>query len=485
MDSQVIVEVFVETSTGEWEVATGCLVASDRVLTVAHVFNERKPNGEVLVRVYRDGELSRVAIPIWPPSLADGNGPSQNDLDAAVLEITQDSNQPRLPEPRFRLRTASIRTMLNVEGRGFPRITRLDPRVKDNHDRPQAESFFGRCSHFEQGTPDRSIYLKADSGFTKRSDWQGASGFPLFAWNELVAIGRQYKASRPDTIDCVPVPRLISDVNFKTAIRFTAYEDRAAHLKDIRGELTALLRADAGIADKIEKINRQAMREHVTAEYFLEDKPAATADFLLAQDVLSLLRITDRVHRKFHSDPQQAGQDVNSCLDCLERIQNMFVPIAIRRILDREVETCLDSDPFEAPFTLPITAEALMAAIEGRDLSLVPLEPGSDDDSGRPSLVGSALLDDPPDRGLDGDLDAWAGDAMSDIARRRSPLQLTTHTLRSLTAAGMSQAEKNKHLANLLTEKLEDHAEQAVDGPRRFYFAIGPPDSEPPESRCD
>ena len=42
MNSQLLVQVFVETETDKWKRATGCVVASDRVLTAAHVFKGRK-----------------------------------------------------------------------------------------------------------------------------------------------------------------------------------------------------------------------------------------------------------------------------------------------------------------------------------------------------------------------------------------------------------------------------------------------------------
>ena len=87
MNSQLLVQVFVETKAGGWKRATGCVIASDRVVTAAHTFRDRKPGGKVRVRIYRKNEQLREARTIWPAALSNGHDPVDGDEDVAVLEI--------------------------------------------------------------------------------------------------------------------------------------------------------------------------------------------------------------------------------------------------------------------------------------------------------------------------------------------------------------------------------------------------------------
>lgn len=476
IDSTLLAEVFVENNQGKLNTATGYLITPNRIITTAHVLDDQKPDGKIKIRLYREGEETRsVNLVAW-----DGRSHScigdAPPIDVCVLETDP---HDRLGQPAYFLCQDPLNETLDFEGRGFPAICRVEKR-------PQAESFSGKCSHFDPSTPDRTIFLGCRGGFTNRADWQGASGFPVFHRDVLIAIAIRIKdidkeERNLDTIECVPLSRLLASYpTFGGAIEFDRYIDRKRRFDAVHAEVLEILSGQKGQSDHLSKRFDQLFHERVVAifgkEAFADGLPKALTNFLLRIDPRELLEAIDDIHAETCQSDAPEGT-----LDQLDHLYRLILPVAVRSYLDGLVRVCRSAQtPLSAPFALKTTAEIFMAVFEDRALSFVIRDTENGNLSGTPSAHGTHQLLVPADLGMEGDDDKYVGEILSDLVRVRSPLRLDIGTLENIEKNPQNnQKKKNETIAKYLSYKLHRILTRKwVSGPKHYYYAVDPCDDE-------
>lgn len=234
-----IVQVQVDCGDGACNIATGYPVAENVILTVDHVL--RDFNGNCAV--------PRDCFVTWPFLGTKGDkGPkeileilwSDKGLDAALLKVEFPTGeiiqcgQLSFNEMQFHTRW---------ESRGFPRAGRLGE-IDDSTD---------LCGECMSCTASDKVVELTITAAAKAEDWEGASGSPVMANGQLIAIvGSTNKAFQGGRFKATRTHALLQVEEFRAHVVAEIHDSSKQKLLNLQNNIAVLLR-DQVLLDLVER----------------------------------------------------------------------------------------------------------------------------------------------------------------------------------------------------------------------------------------
>jgi hypothetical protein len=354
MDPKQLVQVFTHTGGGRGKIATGYPVAPGRVLTARHALHGDGATGEIEVRWYNlEGDARR-----WRPASVCWEG--ADGVDAALLACEFPAGAAAAP---YLISCSMPSHLYDWISTGFAAVGSRD-------DVTPPVPLRGRILPLADGLASGTFELGVDYAASAATDWQGASGGPVFVGHRILGVvassQRLFQGRRATaTATC----RLLEAPEFRAALN---YEEKWAALRTYQGDIfNALLPfplATRCLADELKMDSREALRG---PDAFCH----AVVDKLLLERLDELLPRLSVAHGKlFERAPDDA--------DAVWRTACLVMP-AVCDIADPHVGHWLESGHglLRLPAATETLAEIIMAAAEARDVRF-----GSDEDRAEPLL---------------------------------------------------------------------------------------------------
>lgn len=340
MDPEHIVEVSVRTKAGRFEIGTGYPVAPGRILTAKHVLGPEAASREIVVRWYNLKDAARERRParlVWA-----GTG----DLDAAILECEFPAAIKAAP---YLISSSVPQASSQWSSAGFAAAG-----VEDGASDPVPLS--GRVlPHATDPAATGEFHLGVDYAPEEATDWQGASGGPVFVEHRIVGVlvssQRPFEGRRlAATATC----RLLQEAEFRAAV---GYKEKWKRLQDYRDGL-------------VERIGRSVPAARALAEAVGVDasqvwSPAATREVverLLDQRLEELLPKLNQAHgRLFRRSRTDA--------DVIRDLTWWVIP-AVCDVADAQVSQWQAGRHglLRLPAATVTLAEIILASVDGRDV---------------------------------------------------------------------------------------------------------------------
>lgn len=461
----LLVEIFVPTTAGDGtgRIGTGYPIAKDRILTARHVLFPEDLNSAVDFEI-RWHHLRDSGKPAgqWQAVRRDQIvWPGAPELDAAVIEFT-------FPEEVAGWRSLSARnhaTGMSWESEGLPDVGKRDDQTR--------VAVPMRGGTYKRADPAKECWLDVTAPPQVATDWQGASGSPVFVLSQIVGIIIEVPPGFSGRLTALPASRLLDEPDFCAAIGNQQADDRHARIKQVLEATRAVSTLAIGALEccVFSEPEQRLWRDPVSpVEELAREMGRYDATLLMHHARKAIRGLKDGY-----------PQDARSIGDLVQRL----LPLLYDRTTVAAVrEKVGDSNAILIGFPVAtrFVAEVVMAGADGREARYRPPQ-------GNQELEGKLSLPLTPNSGFDPKGERRVEDFREHLRRKLAVSKLSTfesafyRCVRELLPESIRErvSEQDPNVNRMVASTLEDLAENESS---RYYYLFQLPNDREERAAC-